>query len=464
MESFAFLFETTAGAFQKIVHFDAETFGIFFLTLKIGITATFFGLIVSLPLAWLIHRTRSKLNSLLTMLFQALTAVPTVIVGTVLFLLFSRRGPLGVLELLYTPQAIVLGDLLLVIPLATVFLKAAFDQISSEAEETAENLGASPWQVFRLIMKECRGAIAASAGVSFGRAISEVGCAMILGGNLKGVSRTLTTSISLEMGKGETEQSMALGILLLGLALCNSFFTYRLQKFAAKSDLEDESGSPEPWESPKISDGAAGDFPPVPPIQFKKLTKKFGEKVLFENLEISLDLSGGAALMGPSGSGKTTLARMLVGLEPWNSGVIDRGKRRGVLIFQHPYLFSGTVLDNLTLGLRLRGMAASEAETKVEPLAMRLGLQSLQFRTVDRISGGEKARVALGRALVIKPEILFLDETLVHLDPVSLQAIRAVLLDYLRSGGGLLFITHNEGQARQFCRRLYRIETRRIRE
>jgi tungstate transport system permease protein len=156
--------------------------------------------------------------------------VPTVVIGLFLLVLLSRAGPLGELGILFTPTAMVIGQMMLIIPLLLGLTISALSGVSKEIVDTAASLGASGFQTTWLVLREARYAVLAAVIMGFGRAISEVGCALIVGGNIKGATRVITTTISLEAGKGELELAIALGIILLLLALVINIVLNRLQQ------------------------------------------------------------------------------------------------------------------------------------------------------------------------------------------------------------------------------------------
>ncbi len=149
---------------------------------------------------------------------NALMAVPTVMIGLILYGLLSRRGPLGELELLYTPTAIILGQIVLVLPILLSITLSAVKSGDRQLVPTLKSLGATTSQQIWLVLKELKLLIIAGIVFAFSRAIGEVGAAMMLGGNIAGVSRTMTTAIALETGKGEFAMGLALGIMLLLIA------------------------------------------------------------------------------------------------------------------------------------------------------------------------------------------------------------------------------------------------------
>jgi tungstate transport system permease protein len=150
-----------------------------------------------------------------------------VVVGLFVYAFISRRGIFGPLDLLYTQEAIIIGQMILIIPIVTTFTIAAISRIDDRYRETALTLGANALQTAWVILREARFGIVASVVVAFGRVIAEVGISMMLGGNAKGFTRTMTTAMALEYDKGEFVLSVALGIVLLVVSFTvNIFFNY----------------------------------------------------------------------------------------------------------------------------------------------------------------------------------------------------------------------------------------------
>ena len=155
-------------------------------------------------------------------LLHGLLAFPTVVVGLVLYLLLSRHGPLGAWRLLFTPWAIGVGQFFIALPVLAVFALSAFEATDRRARETAATLGASLPRAALTEISEARFGIVAGLLAGFGRVVSEVGCALLVGGNIAGHTRTIPTAIVLETGRGAFAQGIALGLLLLLLALLAS--------------------------------------------------------------------------------------------------------------------------------------------------------------------------------------------------------------------------------------------------
>jgi len=199
-------------------------------TLGIAGTSCLLASLVSLPLGSLIHFRQFRGKRVLINIIQTLFSVPTVIVGLFVFVLVSRAGPLGELGILFTPAAMVIGQMILITPILLGLTISALSGVSKEVVETATSLGASGSQLALLVLREARYAVLAALILGFGRAISELGVAMMVGGNIRGFTRVMTTAISLATTRGELEMALALGIILLFLALVINIVLNRLQQ------------------------------------------------------------------------------------------------------------------------------------------------------------------------------------------------------------------------------------------
>lgn len=214
-----FLAEGLRRAWNLLVAGDSEVFGIALVTLKVAVVATVIACTAGLPLGYFLATRRFwGRRAALTMVNTAL-AFPTVVVGLLLYGILSRRGPLGGLEWLYTWQAIVAGDVLLALPIAAALSAAALQGVDPRVRRTAETLGAGPWRTAWTVAAEARFALAAVITAAFGQVVAEIGAAMILGGNIRGSTRTLTTAVALYTSQGDFGMALALGLILVILAL-----------------------------------------------------------------------------------------------------------------------------------------------------------------------------------------------------------------------------------------------------
>jgi tungstate transport system permease protein len=217
-------------AIQLVFTLDAEVVEITVRSLWISTTATIIAAALCVPLGTVIHLNSFRGKRTLISFTQAMFSVPTVVVGLFVFVFISRAGPLGDFRLLFTPAAMVIGQTLLIAPILLGLTISALSGVDRGIVNTAASLGASRFQTAGLILREARFAVIAAVIMGFGRAISEVGLAIMVGGNIKGFTRVITTTISLETSKGELELALALGIILLSIALLINFALNRIQQ------------------------------------------------------------------------------------------------------------------------------------------------------------------------------------------------------------------------------------------
>jgi len=217
-------------ALQMIVSLDPEVMEIAARSLQISIASSLLASLLCLPLASIIHLHRFPGKRILISIIQALFSIPTVVVGLFVFVLFSRAGPLGGLNLMFTPTVMVIGQAILITPVLLGLIIAALSGVDKLLVDTAISLGASGFQTTAVMLREARYAVLAAVIMAFGRAISEVGLAIMVGGNIKGFTRVITTAIALETSKGELELAIALGIILLSIALVINIAITRIQQ------------------------------------------------------------------------------------------------------------------------------------------------------------------------------------------------------------------------------------------
>ena len=206
-------------ALRLIVSCDAEVWRIVTTSLLISLSAVVIAALPGIPLGVATAMWRFPGRPIVRHALNALMAVPTVVVGLVLYGLLSRQGPLGEYGLLFTPSGMVVGQAVLVLPIIWNLVITAVESTDPRLALTCRLLGASAIQQACLFVSEARIAILAAIVMAFGRAIGEVGVAMMLGGNIAGYTRIMTTAIALETSKGEFELALALGVLLLAVAL-----------------------------------------------------------------------------------------------------------------------------------------------------------------------------------------------------------------------------------------------------
>jgi tungstate transport system permease protein len=206
---------------------DPGLFKIISVSLKVSSSSTLIASIIGIPLGLSIALNEFSGKRLLITILNTLLALPTVVIGLFVYSFITRKGIFGPLDLLYTQRAIIIGQVILIIPIVTTFTISAVSRIDERYRKTALTLGADAIRTSYIIIREARFGIVASIIVAFGRVIAEVGISMMLGGNVKGYTRTMTTAMAMEYDKGEFVLGVALGIVLLLMSfLVNIFFNY----------------------------------------------------------------------------------------------------------------------------------------------------------------------------------------------------------------------------------------------
>lgn len=222
--------ESLITAFQLIVGLDQDVLATVRTSLVTSSIAILLASVIGVPLGGLIGCRPFAGKRLIVTLLNTLMALPTVVIGLVVFGLLSRQGPLGPLGFLFTPAAMILGQMVLAIPIVTNHSMVAVNGADVRIMPTLQTLGLGPLQTFGQLLLEVRFGIMAAVITGFGRVIGEVGVAMMLGGNIRGYTRTMTTAIALETSKGEFAFGLALGIILMAVALLVNLMLHQLQQ------------------------------------------------------------------------------------------------------------------------------------------------------------------------------------------------------------------------------------------
>jgi tungstate transport system permease protein len=221
-------------AWQLVTSGDRELFAIILLSMQVTLTAVALGCAAGLPLGAALATFRFPGRGALIALLNALMGLPPVVVGLAIYLLLSRSGPLGVLGLLYTPQAMILAQAVLVTPLIAALARNALANLNDEYEELFASLRLSPAARVRALLWDGRYGLLTAALAGFGRAIAEVGAVIIVGGNIENVTRVMTTAIALETSKGNLALALALGIILMSLAVLVNVAVLQLNRTARR--------------------------------------------------------------------------------------------------------------------------------------------------------------------------------------------------------------------------------------
>ena len=395
-------------------------------SLAVSGTATILALAIGLPLASWCSKHQSESLSWLKIMIRTLYGLPPVVVGVAVYLALSRKGPFGELELLFTIEGMIIAQTLLILPLIWGLSWTAFDKIPKEVLETHGLLARKNMMINRL--QEARVGIISAVLVGFGRAIAEVGAVMIVGGNIAGKTRVMTTSIVLDTQQGNLDSALMSGGLLLLVALLASGLALKLEmeRFASKKHSE---------RAPIFKQCSAN-------VVVENLNWKMDEKLILNNINVPSSKNC-SAILGASGSGKSSLLRHIAGLINSDSVKVE-GKI--MMVHQRPVILYGSVLQNIC-------HAGVEVEEGMWWLKQ-VNLEVLKDKSPKTLSGGEKQRLALVRALASQPDILLLDEFTASLDGPNVEMMEKLVQNHLDRGAMIFLATHNSLQAKRLSKQV----------
>ncbi|HTO11531.1 MAG TPA: ABC transporter permease [Candidatus Binatia bacterium] len=224
------LVEGVRQAVALLAHADAEVLGILWTSLQVSGTATLIALLLGIPAGVVLALTRFPARTLVVSAVNTGMGLPPVVVGLFVTILLWRSGPLGALEILYTPTAIIVAQAVIAAPIVTGITLAAVQNVPAKFRLQLLALGASRPQMVWVVLREARLPMLAAVMAGFGGVISEIGASMMVGGNIKGQTRTLTTAMVLETGKGNFDVAIALSILLLALVFAINWALTTIQQ------------------------------------------------------------------------------------------------------------------------------------------------------------------------------------------------------------------------------------------
>jgi len=228
------ILEAMRGALALIASGDPTLGGIVLLSLKVSLSAVLFATLLALPLGAAVAVLRFPGRRALIVLLNALMGLPPVVVGLVVYLLLSRAGPLGPLGLLFTPQAMVVAQTVLILPIIAALCRQSVEDAWIEYEEQLRSLGAQGLRAALTIVWDIRYSLLTAVLAGLGRASAEVGAVIIVGGNIDGVTRVMTTTIALETSKGDLPLALSLGIVLIVLVLLLNAGAYVIKEAAQR--------------------------------------------------------------------------------------------------------------------------------------------------------------------------------------------------------------------------------------
>ncbi len=222
--------EGMLSAFRLIFSLDRDLFEIIFLSLRVTLTAVIIASIIGMPMgAWLAIN-RFRYRRLTIAILNALMGLPPVVVGLIVYIILSRSGPLGVLNLLFTPTAMIIAQVIIITPLIASISHQAIRDLWAEYHDLLISLNTTKRQRIFTLIKDAKRSLLTASLAGFGRAIGEVGAIMIVGGNIDHLTRVLTTAIALETGKGDFAFALALGFILIALAIIVNLAIHSISK------------------------------------------------------------------------------------------------------------------------------------------------------------------------------------------------------------------------------------------
>lgn len=226
--------ETLSAAWSLLIGMDADLLAIVGLSLKVSGFAVLFAMVLGAPVGAALAIWSFPGRQVLIVVFNALMALPPVVVGLSVYLLLSRSGPLGSWGILFTPKAMIIAQTALIFPIIVALTREAVKPVYREYRGLLKSLNASPLLVLRTVLWDARFGVVTALLAGFGRAVAEVGAVLIVGGNINGLTRVMTTTIALETSKGNLELAMALGIILIVLALMMNALIYSISRIGSK--------------------------------------------------------------------------------------------------------------------------------------------------------------------------------------------------------------------------------------
>ncbi|MDA8240313.1 MAG: ABC transporter permease [Nitrospiraceae bacterium] len=224
------IIESFSKALSLILSLNRELWGIILLSIEVSGTALVAATILGLPVSALLGFKKFPLRGMIITALNTFMGLPPVVVGLLIYLLLSRSGPLGFLALLYTPTAMIIAQTILAFPIVASLSHSAIVSVDPIIRQASMTLGATPFQISLAIIREARYGIISAVIAGLGRVMAEVGAILIVGGNIAGFTRVMTTTIAMETDKGNFELALALGIILLMISLLINLALYFIQK------------------------------------------------------------------------------------------------------------------------------------------------------------------------------------------------------------------------------------------
>ena len=297
-------------ALHLVLTGDPALFAIVELSLIVSLSAVLLSALIGVPVGAFIALTRFPGREGVIVILNALMGLPPVVVGLAVYLLLSRSGPLGELGILFTPQAMVIAQTVLVTPIIAALSRQTIEDLWVEYRDELAAMNVGPFGRVVTLIWDARFSLVTALLAGFGRAAAEVGAILIVGGNIDGFTRTMTTAIALETSKGDLPLAIGLGIVLISIVVVDQ--RARLGRASRRRNLRGMTMRPPAFDLP---------------IMFVDVGIVAGGVTILDRITLTLSSGAPTVLIGPNGSGKTTLLRAAMGLLPVSRGFITWGGR-----------------------------------------------------------------------------------------------------------------------------------------
>ena len=458
------------------------------LSLLTSVTSALISVLIGFPLGYLLATRPFPGQRIVRTLILLPLVLPPVVSGLALLYTWGRSAILGGglesvgLSLAYTTSAVIMAQVFVSLPFMVMSVETATAGLGRRYELTAAELGAKPNRVFFTVtLPLLRHGIITGAVLCFARSLGEFGATLTFAGSLSGVTRTMPLQVYL-VRESDPQAAIGLSLLLIVIAVLIIILAYR-SPHAPRLKSPHTVPTPTPAEAAPRSivtePKPGGEVPPeVRSVGRTGSAQLISAKVRLDargiDLDLASDLPGTTAIIGRNGAGKSTLFHALTGALTPDSGRLRIGQDtvfdidaglwppvhdRGIVhLAQNPLLFPHlNVIDNVSFGLRAHGSPRATARERAQAMLDRLGVGRLANRRPDAVSGGQAARIALARALVVEPKLLLLDEPLAALDVDVAVETRQVLVQLLH-GRSALLVTHDIDDVKALADSLVQVE------
>ncbi len=344
-------------ALHMVLTADPALMTIVRLSLFVSLSAALFAGIIGIPLGATIALTRFPGRTSVIVVLNALMGLPPVLVGLAVYLLLSRSGPLGSFGILFTPQAMIVAQTILVTPIIAALSRQTIEDLWLEYRDELTAMNVGPAGRVATLIWDARFSLITALLAGFGRAAAEVGSIIIVGGNIEGFTRTMTTAIALETSKGDLP-------LAVGLGHRAHFHRHRGQ----------HAGLERARDRPEVRGLAMRAPTGELPIRFENVTVARGAVTMLDRVSLTLSAGAPTVLIGPNGSGKTTLLRVASGLLAPTSGRVtwDGLERvpahRNAILFQRPAMLRRSAAANIAYALASVGVPRAERPRRIKEL------------------------------------------------------------------------------------------------